>query len=83
MIYGYPTREVNDYGLLEIRELTFSAPPAVLRDISRFLAETANLMDAGAFQTCSHRHIQSVVTDWNRKFPDKDIVVIPPEEAQE
>lgn len=77
MIYGYPAKEVNEYGLLEMKEITFSASPVVLREIARFLAVSADLMDAGDFETCSHQHIQSVIPDWDRRFPESDIVVVP------
>lgn len=80
MIYGYPAKEVNEFGLLEIREISISAPPAVLREMSRFLADMADVMEAGGFDACSHRHIQSVIRDWDRRFPGKDIVVTAPQD---
>ena len=83
MVYGYSAKETNEYGLLEMKEITFSAPPPVLRDISRFLAEAASLMEAGAFEACSHRHIQSVITDWDRRFPGKNIVVLAPDDSEQ
>jgi hypothetical protein len=82
MIYGYSAREVNEYGLLEMKEITISALPAVLRDISKFLADAADLMEIGGFEACSHRHIQSAIPDWDHRFPDTDIVVIAPKPAQ-
>ena len=78
MIYGYALREVNEFGLIELRELTFSASPTVLRDIAAFLTEAANLMESGHFRNCSHRHIESAIPGWDITFPEKDIVVTPP-----
>lgn len=80
-IYGYPEKKINEYGLLKMKEITFSVSPSILRDISKFFEETAALMEAGNFETCSHRHIQNIITDWDRRFPDSDIIIIPPEET--
>ena len=78
MIYGYALREVNEYGLMELREITFSASPAVLRQIASFLAEAADLMDSGHFRICPHRHIENAIPGWDLAFPEKDVVVTPP-----
>jgi len=78
MIYGYRLKEVNEFGLLEMKEITFAASPAVLRQVARFLNEMAQKMDEDFFEKCSHAHINSVIVDWDRLFPNKDIVVTPP-----
>ena len=37
MLYGYAVKELNEEGLLELREVRFAASPEVLREIARFL----------------------------------------------
>ena len=82
MFYGYSVRQVNQYGLLELREVSLDAPAEALREIARFLHEMADLMDAGGFVRCSHRHLSIEHRDWGRKFPGYDIVVLAPTSAQ-
>jgi hypothetical protein len=76
MLYGYSVNEINEFGLLELREVSLSASPAVLRQIAKFLLDSAALIEAGQIGPSAHRHIQSVIADWDRRFPDKDIIVI-------
>jgi hypothetical protein len=78
MIYGYSISEVNEYGLLEMREVTFMASPAVLRKIAGFLSSMAIEMEQGSFEKCSHMHIGAFHHEWNKQHPDKDIIVMPP-----
>jgi hypothetical protein len=77
MIYGYSAKQVNEYGLMEMREVTFATSPEVLREIADFLNAMADLMEKGGFRNCSHRHIDNVVRNWRNRFPDKDVVVMP------
>jgi hypothetical protein len=77
MIYGYKLKEINEIGLLEMKEITFLAPSDVLREIARFLEDMAHQIDEGTLLS-SHRHIGSVIVGWDKRFPDKDIIVIPP-----
>lgn len=84
MIFGYGLKEVNEeFGLLEMKEVTFAATPAVLRQIAHFLEAMAQKMDEGFFDGCSHAHIGSVIAEWNIRFPNKDIVVMPPVDGGE
>lgn len=78
MIYGYGLKEINEFGLLEMKEITFAAPPDVLRQVARFLEDMARRMDEGFFDETSHRHIGSLIAGWDDRFPDKDIIVMPP-----
>ena len=80
MIYGYAARELDENGLLEMKEVTFAASADVLREVADFLTEMADLMEVGGFSECSHRHIGSVVKDWDDRFPGKDVIVMPPTE---
>jgi hypothetical protein len=77
MIYGYAARTLNEHGLLELREVSFEASPAVLRELAQFLKTSADLLDAGTFRH-THLHIGSVIRDWDRRFPGKDVIVCPP-----
>ena len=81
MIYGYAAKKVDEYGLLEMKEVTIEASAQVLREMAQFLAEMADLMDAGGFSRCSHRHIGSVIKDWDKRFPGKDLIVMPSGES--
>lgn len=80
MLYGYSNKTLNEYGLLDMREVTIAADSNVLREIARFLNEMAEAMDEGELARCSHRHIDSVVEDWRDRFPGRDIIVMPPAE---
>ncbi len=79
MIYGYSEKQLNEYGLLEMKEITFSTSPEALRKIAFFLNEMANLMDDEGFGKISHRHIQNTISDWDSFYPGKDIIVMSPE----
>jgi hypothetical protein len=79
MIYGYSNKVLNDYGLMEMREVTFQAPPVVLREVAKFFLAMADLMETNGFSNCSHRHIGSVISNWDTRFPEKDIVILPPQ----
>jgi hypothetical protein len=81
MIYGYAKEALNEQGLLEMKEVTFAAPPDVLREVARFLQQMAKLMEEGGFAICSHRHIGNTIDGWNRRFPDKDLIVMPPDDG--
>lgn len=58
MIYGYESRTVNEYGLKQLREVSFAASPQTLRELSAFFLEVAQEMeDQGALGQQWHRHI--------------------------
>ena len=79
MIYGYANKTINEFGLLEMREVSFSASPAVLREIAKFLDEMAAGMESsGELSVHWHRHIQDEIPGWRDRFPDNDIVVCAP-----
>ncbi len=61
-----------------MREVTFIASPETLREIAKFLTSMADLVESGKFRN-THRHIGSVVTDWDKRHPGKDIIVVPPD----
>ncbi len=80
MIYGYAMKKLGEDGLLEMKEITFEASADTLREIALFLTEMARFMERGGFVNCSHRHIGNTIANWDKRFPHKDIVVIPPPE---
>lgn len=83
MIYGYSLRTCNEEAvLLEMKEVTFSAPPETLREIAKFLSAMADHMEAGGFLRCDHSHIGSVIPDWDEMHPEKDIIVCCPPEVE-
>jgi hypothetical protein len=78
MIYGYAMKELGEDGLLEMKEITFEASAYTLREIALFLTQMAEFMERGGFVNCSHRHIGNTIANWDKRFPHKDIIVIPP-----
>jgi hypothetical protein len=77
MIYGYSRRVVNEYGLMEMREITFAETPEDLRTIGEYLVQMADLAERGGFERTSHRHISSTVAGWSKTHPTVDIIVSP------
>jgi len=73
MIYGYKLKKINKFGLLEMKEITFAAPPNVLREIAHFLESMADQMEKEHFRT-THRHIGQFFLDWDTRFPNKDVI---------
>ena len=55
MIYGYDSCTINEFGLMEMREVTISASPDVLRELARFLIESADELE-GPVSWHWHRH---------------------------
>jgi hypothetical protein len=78
MIYGYPRRQVNEYGLQELNELTLAMGPAELRLLGKFLVEMAAEMEAGAFERTSHRHMTAKYHEWRTMHPSADVIIMPP-----
>lgn len=72
MIYGYPVRTINEFGLNELREVSISASPELLRSLARCLFDAAIELESGPKSAHWHRHLP-------RKLSDElgcDIVVI-------
>jgi hypothetical protein len=55
MIFGYASSIVGEHGLLQMKELTIAVRPEVLRQIARFLDETASELENAASESW-HRH---------------------------
>ena len=56
MIYGYDTCVVNEYGLRQMREISFDADADPLRELAAFLASAADTIDEGVSERW-HVHI--------------------------
>jgi hypothetical protein len=55
MVYGYDSRTINEYGLKQMREISFKLPANTLRELARFLLQSADeLQDATSPNW--HRH---------------------------
>ncbi len=76
-IYGYSNRQVNDYGLQELSEVSLELPPADLRAVARFLNHCAELIESGQWRT-SHRHLTTHEPDWNKRHRNSDVIVLHP-----
>ena len=68
-IFGYQSSQVNDAGLLEMKEVTFQGKPEHLRLVADFLRSSADYIDAnpGKFD---HDHISFNNPGWNDDYPE-------------
>ena len=55
MIYGYDSRAINEFGLKQMREISVSVSPEVLRELAGFLSDAADELE-GAVSDHWHRH---------------------------
>jgi hypothetical protein len=78
MIYGYSHRVLNDYGLLEMKEVTFALDAQRLRVVGQFLLDMAREMESGSFDKHSHRHLTTTNPGWNKESPIADVIVARP-----
>jgi len=75
MIYGYSEKVVNEeYGLLQMREVSFAMNPSQLRLVAKFLVRAAEQMESG--QGFLHRHIEELVPEWRTTTPQTEIIVV-------
>jgi hypothetical protein len=80
MIYGYSEKVVNEeYGLLQMREVSFAMSPGQLRLVATFLLRAAEQLESG--KTFLHRHIDELVPEWRATTPQTDLVVVSEESA--
>jgi len=62
MIYGYGRKTINDYGLLELEEVSIALPPEKLRDLAKFLQTAADRLSSGSLAKGSHMHADEELT---------------------
>ncbi|MBS1141282.1 MAG: hypothetical protein H6R13_2735 [Proteobacteria bacterium] len=76
--YAYPTGEpLNEYGLLELNEISLSADSKTVRAVALFLMAAADEMDRMG-ESYGHLHMQDESDAWKEEWPD--IVVCNPNE---
>lgn len=86
-VYGYQRAVVDEkYGLLELREVTFSFSPADLRRLARFLEHFAGEIESrvsGEIEPRSwrtaHVHLTNFDREWRRDHPEVDVIIANPD----
>jgi hypothetical protein len=73
-IFGYTKRQVNDFGLMELTEVSFDLSANDLRTIAGFMLECADELESGSFRT-SHRHLSVFARQWSKDHPSVDVIV--------
>lgn len=74
--YGYQRTVVDpEYGLLELREVSFDLGPDALRRLAAFLRDCADRAEAGGLRS-DHVHIEEFDREWKRASPDLDVIVL-------
>jgi hypothetical protein len=68
-IFGYQSSQVNDEGLLEMKEITFCGKPEQLRLVADFLRSAADFIEAhpGKYD---HDHISFNEAGWDDEYPE-------------
>jgi hypothetical protein len=74
MIYGYSQKQINESGLLEMKEVSFQVGPDALEEIARFLNEMAGQIRSGRLRAGGHRHAEEFLPGW-RKRHSFDLIV--------
>ncbi len=74
-IFGYAKRTVNEYGLLELKEISLQTDPHILREIAGFLLCSADSMEKHG-KDFVHEHFKDRRTDRSDDFPD--VIVVRP-----
>ena len=83
MVYGYSRRVINEYGLMEMREVTFALAPEELRVVGQFLLDMAQEMEGRTFEKTTHRHLSTSHPGWTKSTSNADVIVMPPVAASE
>lgn len=68
---------MNEYGLVELREITLVMAPERLRVVARFLLEMADEMSGARSSSSWHRHLSSWFPEWDRFEGEGDVIVSP------
>jgi len=67
-VYGYSKAKLSPAGLLEMKEVTFSASSAVIRQVASFLLAAADKMEKKG-EAFSHMHVDESIATWSRSWP--------------
>jgi len=77
-IYGYQRAVVEpEFGLIELREISFDFSPADLRRLAEFLQHYAERFEAGDCRS-DHAHIGEYDPQWRSDHADLDLIVLRP-----
>jgi hypothetical protein len=77
MIYGYMEKVADEeYGLLQMRQITLAMNPLQLRLLAKFALKIAEEIESGA--PFLHRHIDESIPEWRAALEEVDVVATPP-----
>jgi hypothetical protein len=68
-IFGYQSSQVNEDGLLEMKEITFYGKPEQLRLVADFLRSAADFIEANPGKYY-HDHISFNNIGWDDDYPE-------------
>jgi hypothetical protein len=78
-IYGYERTVVNqEFGLLELREVSLEFNAEDLRRLACFLEHFAGQFEQRAWRS-SHAHLTTFDHEWGRDHPEIDVIIINPD----
>ncbi len=78
-IFGYKRAIANEeFGLLELREISFDLDPDDLRRVSRFLEHIAAEIESGTWRS-SHDHLSAFDSSWRVGHPEVDVIILNPD----
>ena len=78
-IFGYQRAIANEeYGLLELREISFDLNPDDLKRLARFLEHYAAEIESGEWRS-SHVHLSAFDPSWRVGHPDDDVIILNPD----
>jgi hypothetical protein len=78
-IYGYKRAIVNEeFGLLDLHEVTFDLRPDDLRRVARFLDHYAAAIESRGWRS-GHAHLTSFDPAWRAGNPEVDVIVVNPD----
>jgi hypothetical protein len=78
-IYGYKRTVVNEeFGLLELREITLCFDAADLRRLCLFLEDFTHQIESGRWRS-DHAHLATFDREWRRDHPDIDVIIANPD----
>lgn len=75
-LFAYPTgAQLNEYGLVELKEVSLSADTDTIRAIAKFLSDAADEMeklggDYDHVHMHMHMHMQDRSPAWRESWPD-------------
>jgi ferredoxin-NADP reductase len=75
-VYGYSRIVVDpEFGLMELREVSFGLPPVDMRRVAAFLQHYADLIESGDWKS-DHIHLESFDPQWRARQPDLQVVIL-------